>query len=92
MANTKSSLKDIRVSAARRERNKMVKRKLKTSVRKARELLAEGDTATVATGMQATTSELDKAAGRGIIHPNNAARRKSRLTKQMNALNASKNA
>ncbi len=88
MANTKSSLKDIRVSAARRERNKMVKSKLKTSVRQARAALDAGDAGAAGAALKATVSELDKATGSGIVHPNNAARRKSRLTKKLNALNA----
>lgn len=90
MANTKSSMKDIRVSAARRERNKMVKSKLKTSVRQARAALVEGDAAAAGDALKATSSELDKAVGSGIVHPNNAARHKSRLTRKLNTLNASK--
>jgi small subunit ribosomal protein S20 len=83
-------MKDIRVSAARRERNKMVKSKLKTSVRQARAALVEGDAVAAEAALKSTTSELDKAVGSGIVHPNNAARRKSRLTKKLNALNSPK--
>ena len=85
MANIKASLKDIRVSAVRRTRNKAAQSKLKTSLRKTRELLENGEQAEATEALQATVSELDRAASRGVIHPNNAARRKSRLTRRLNA-------
>ena len=85
MANIKASIKDIRVSSARRERNKTVQSKLKTSLRKTRELLESGEPKEATEALSSAVSELDRAASRGIIHPNNAARRKSRLTRKLNA-------
>jgi len=85
LANIKASIKDIRVSAARRARNKAAQSQLKTSLRKTRGLLENGAQPEATEALQSTVSELDRAASRGIIHPNNAARRKSRLTRQLNA-------
>jgi small subunit ribosomal protein S20 len=86
LANIKASLKDIRVSAARRERNKATKSNLRTSVRKTRTAIAENNNEAAVAALQESISKLDQAAQAGVIHPNAAARKKSRLTKQVNAL------
>jgi len=84
LANTKSALKMIRVAARRRARNQPVRSALKTYIGKARKQIAEGQLEVAQTLVLKAISALDRAAERGIIHPNQAARRKSRLVKQFN--------
>ncbi len=85
MANTKSALKRIRSSARKRLRNRMVRSRARTYTKNALEAIASGQPdLAVATTRQAI-SMLDRAAAKGVIHRNNAARRKSRLMKRLNA-------
>jgi small subunit ribosomal protein S20 len=65
-----------------------VRSAIKTFVKKTRAAIAGGDAETAQTLISATASLVDKAAKRKIIHPNTAARRKSRLAKRMNAQKA----
>jgi small subunit ribosomal protein S20 len=83
LANTKSALKRIRIAEKRRERNTSYNSRVKTLLKKAEQTIASG-TADVA-AITAAISTLDKAATKGVIHKNNAARRKSRLMKKVNA-------
>ncbi len=86
MANTKSAKKAIKVQERRRARNQMVKSKVKTSLRRANEVVAgEGQDDALAIVTKAM-SELDKAVAKGVIHKNQAGRKKSRLMKKFNAL------
>lgn len=88
MANIKSSKKDLKRSAKRRAVNGAVKTSLKTYVKKVR-VAASGTDAEVATAaLTVAIKNLDKAAQRGIIHKNAAARRKSRIAKLANAAKA----
>jgi small subunit ribosomal protein S20 len=57
---------------------------LKTSIGQAEKLIIEGELEPAAEAVKKATTALDKAAQKGIIHVNNAARRKSRLTKKLN--------
>ena len=84
MANTKSALKRIRTSEERRQRNQAVKSSTRTFVKKARTAIAHNDAETQ-TQLLAAISALDRAAKKGVIHANNAARRKSRLVRRYNA-------
>ena len=86
MPNSKSAKKDVIKSRKRRLRNQSVKSAIKTFVKKSRATIAGGDLETAQTLFNATSSLVDKAAKRGIIHKNTAARRKSRLAKRLNAL------
>jgi small subunit ribosomal protein S20 len=86
LANSKSALKRIRVAERRRLRNQPYRSAAKTFVRKAREAIADGDQPQSAEAVKAAVSMLDRVAGKGIIHKNNAARRKSRLMKRYNQL------
>ncbi|MBZ0309856.1 MAG: 30S ribosomal protein S20, partial [Anaerolineae bacterium] len=80
MANHKSALKRIRSSARRRARNRVYKSLTRTEVKKARQLVDSGsDLKAAADQVRSAASQLDKAASKGIIHKNAAARRKSRL-------------
>lgn len=86
MANTKSAKKRIRSNARKHERNTTYRSRVKTMVKKAEQAIFSGspDEATI----REAISTLDKAAVKGIIHKNNAARRKSRLMKKLNAATA----
>lgn len=77
MPNIKSVIKDVKKSQERHARNIAVKSKIKTMVKKARSAGEEE----VKQAVSAATSVIDKAAEKGIIHKNAAARRKSRLMK-----------
>lgn len=81
MANTNSSEKRIRSNERKRARNQMYRSRVKTMIRKAEELIFAGEPSDEA--IRAAMSTLDKAAVKGIIHKNNAARRKSRLAKKL---------
>lgn len=84
MANHKSALKRIRSSEKRRQRNRVVRGSTRTSVRKARVSITGKDMAVAEVAVYDAVSALDKAAAKGVIHKNNAARRKSRLMRQLN--------
>lgn len=77
MPNIKAAVKWVKQSEKRELRNRDVKTRLKTLFKKAKN---SGDLATA----PAVESQLDKAAQKGIIHPNKAARKKSRLAKAIN--------
>ena len=85
MANTKSSQKRIRTNATKALRNRMYRSRVKTLIRKAEQLIVSGkaDATTIESAVREACSTLDKAAVKGIIHKNNAARRKSRLVKKV---------
>jgi len=86
LANTASAIKRIRSNERKRVRNKIVRTKTRTAVRVARE--ATPEEAKAAT--MAAISALDRAAQKGVIHRNNAARRKGRLMKHLATLEAAK--
>jgi len=88
MANTKSAAKSARQSVRRRERNAGVITALKSEQKKLRKALGEGKSDVAKAGLTKLSSSLDKAAKRGIIHPNAANRRKSRLNKALAAKKA----
>ncbi len=73
----------MRQEQKRRLHNRSVKSLVKTQITKARNAIAFDEDAELA--VRAAVRELDRAAKKGVIHPNNAARRKSRLMKQLNA-------
>ena len=84
MANTKSAIKEIRVAERRRVRGKAYRSSAKTKILKAEKLIFSGDVEKGKEAALAAISTLDKAASKGIIHRNNAARRKARLIKKLN--------
>ena len=83
LANTKTAIKMIRVAARRAARNKPLRTELKTLIKKARTDIGAGDFAEAQSDVRAAASALDKAANKGAIHKNAAARRKSRLMKRL---------
>ena len=82
MANIKSQKKRNLTNAKRAERNKAVKSELKTRVKTAQKSIGTDDQDAE---LKLAVKRLDKAATKGVIHPNQAARRKSRLMKKANA-------
>lgn len=84
MANHKSALKRIRSSEKRRQRNRVVRGSTRSAVRRARATIGGKDMAVAEVAVHDAVSALDKAAAKGVIHKNNAARRKSRLMRQLN--------
>ena len=79
MPNIKSAKKRVLIAKARNEANKAAKSTLRTSIKKAR--AEEADAAAI----KAAVVSVDKAAGKGLIHKNKAARLKSQLAKKANA-------
>ena len=88
MPRTKSAQREMRVAERRRARNRPVRSRAKTNVTRAEKLVFSGELETAREAVVTAISSLDKAAEKGIIHPNNAARRKSRLMKKLNEAQA----
>ncbi len=88
MANIKSQIKRNKQNEKRRLRNRVIVGAARTSVKKARLALAGGSKEDALQATKLAISALDKAAEKGMIHKNNAARRKSRLMKHLAALEA----
>lgn len=83
MANTKSAIKRMRQNPKRRLRNRFFVARARTLVRKARTVIGEGVAEDARAATLAAISALDKAAEKGILHKNNASRRKGRLMRQL---------
>ncbi len=86
MANIKSQIKRIGTNEQARLRNKAVKSSLKTAVRRFREAADAGDRDAALVAMQSASRQLDKAASKGTIHANQAANKKSAMSRRANAL------
>ena len=86
MANIKSAKKRIIVSRKRADRNKSVRSRVKTAVKKVDAAIEAGEKAAATEALRAAVSELDKATKKGIYHKNTTARKVSRMTKAVNAL------
>ena len=84
MAQIKSAQKQARAAERRRLRNKSVRSQAKTDITKAEKLVFSGELDLARQAVAKAITSLDKAAEKGIVHPNNAARRKSRLMKKLN--------
>jgi len=89
---SKSAQKQARVAERRQQRNRSVRSQVKTNVTRAEKLIFSGKLEVAREAVATATVSLDKAAEKGIIHGNNAARRKSRLMKKLNELVASPSA
>lgn len=90
MAHSRSSKKRIRVALRKTVRNKSMRSRYKTLTGKAEKLIAAGDIESASAAVKLAISALDKTAQHRVIHRNNAARRKSRLMKKLNAAQAAK--
>ena len=87
LANIKSAKKRILVIETKTLRNKTIKSKIKTLVKKVELAVAENDKAAAEAALKVATSEISKAASKGVFHKNTAARKISRLTNLVNAMN-----
>ena len=87
MPNIKSAMKRVKVSKKKNLRNRMVKTGVKTAIKKYQVALNEG-AAPAKAQLSATTSAIDKAVSKGIMHKNAANRKKARLAKALARANA----
>lgn len=90
MPHTSSAKKALRQDAKRRDRNKAVKKALKTQIKKFQAALKEGTAEQKQAEFVAAVKKLDKAGARRVIHPNAAARKKSQLARMLKAPAAAK--
>jgi small subunit ribosomal protein S20 len=88
MANIKSAKKRIRVIEKKTLMNRMVKSALKTTIKKFEAAVLNGNSEEAKVTYVAAVKALDMAASKGVIHKNNASRKKSRLASRLNALSA----
>ena len=84
MPQSKSAQKEVRASKKKQLRNKSIRSLCKTNITKAERLIFSGEPGSGREVVSDAISSLDKASEKGVIHPNNAARRKSRLMKKLN--------
>ena len=86
MPNIKSAKKRVLLSREANVKNKMAKSALKTTLKKFEAAVTEGNREQADSAYQAAVQSIDKAAGKGILHKNAAARKKSQITLKMNKL------
>jgi len=86
LANIKSAIKRNKQNEKRRLRNRIFRGRARTAVKKARTVLSGSDAGAAREAALEAVSLLDKAAEKGVLHKNNAARRKSRLMRRLAAL------
>lgn len=85
MPTTNSAAKRLRQSVKKRLHNRIAKKIVKTSSRKALELVGAKEFETAETQFRAAIAKIDKAGARGVLHKNTAARRKSKLAREYKA-------
>ncbi len=86
MANIKSAKKRILVNETKAARNKAIKSKVKTYVKKVEATVAANDKAAASEALKAAIVEINKAGSKGVYHKNTCARKVSRLTKAVNGI------
>ncbi|NPV77470.1 MAG: 30S ribosomal protein S20 [Anaerolineae bacterium] len=86
MANIKSAIKRNKQNEKRRLRNRIVRGRTRTFIKEARLEIQNADVESAEKAVLKAVSSLDKAAAKGVVHKNNASRRKSRLMKRLAAL------
>ena len=86
MANIKSAKKRVLVAKTRTERNKAIRSKVKTYVKKVNAAIEAGDKAVAAEALKNAISEIDKAQSKGVYHANTASRKVARLSKAVFAM------
>lgn len=86
MPNIKSAIKRVKTSEARNAQNTTAKSAMRTAVKKVEAAVTLNDAPAAKEAFSAAASKLDKAAAKGLIHKNAAARKKSRLAKKANSL------
>jgi small subunit ribosomal protein S20 len=82
----KSAIKRNRQNQTRHDRNRVVRSRVKTDVRKVRDAVGRRDLSAAEAELRQAVSDLSKAASKGILHPRNASRRIARLSKHVAAL------
>jgi len=86
LPNIKSAMKRVKVSAAKKAHNKMVKSEMKTAIKKVKLAVAAGDRELASNLYREAASCIDKAARVGVIHKNTAANKKSGLARLVNQI------
>ena len=86
MANTKSAEKRIRQTAKRTARNTARRSRMRTFIKNVETAIAGGDKTVAAEALRAAQPEMQRAAGKGVIHANTVARKLSRLSARVKAL------
>lgn len=86
MANIKSAKKRVLVAETRTARNKAIRSKVKTSIKKVEAAITAGDKAAAQAALLSAISEIDKATSKGVYHKNTASRKVSRLAKAVSAM------
>ena len=86
MANIKSAKKRVLVAQTRTERNKAIRSKVKTYVKKVNAAVEAGDKVAAEAALKAAASEIDKAETKGVYHANTASRKVARLSKAVAAM------
>ena len=86
MPNIKSAKKRVLVSKAQNEKNKAAKSLLKTNIKKFQSAAAAGDKDAAAEAAKVAVATIDKSVGKGILHKNTAARKKSSIAQKLNTL------
>lgn len=86
MANIKSAKKRILVIDKKTERNKAIKSKVKTYIKRVYAAIDASDKSAATTALNDAISEISKAASKGVYHKNTASRKISRMSKAVNAL------
>ena len=86
MANIKSAAKRAQIAKVRTLRNKIAMSRVKTTIKAVEAAVAANDAEAAKAALVVAIKTIDKAASRGILHKNNAANKKSRLTKMVNAM------
>ena len=86
LANIKSAKKRILVNQTKAERNKAIKSKVKTSIKKVYAAIEANDVEAAKAALKDATVEIDKAASKGVFHKKNASRKVSRLSVAVNKL------
>lgn len=88
MPNIKSAKKRVKIIKAKTLKNKIFKSQLRTAIKKFYATLASGDKTAAEIAYKEATKKVDQAVSRGILHKNNAARKKSSFTTKLNSLNS----
>lgn len=88
MAHSRSAKERVRVNLKRYLQNKSLRSQYRTYITKAEKLIESGDIDSAGEAVKQAISVLDKTAQKRVLHPNNAARRKSNLVKKLNAARA----
>lgn len=86
MANIKSAKKRILVTATKTQRNRAIRSRVKTAIKKVEAAVAAKDSAAAKSALSMATKEISMAASKGIYHKNNAAHKVSHLAKAVNSL------